>query len=122
MKKYVICNYLDYVHTADVESDDDGVITLNSGASFTRISSKSKIVYQSDTETPSAGAILKEVVTVVADVADVSDLFNRKENYILRLYNAGEIIIVGSQNYPVRKIYSDNKVTATITFTRQSAL
>lgn len=121
-KRTIICSYLDWVHISDVELSEDKTISLKAGSSWTRIMSQNKVTYQSETDNPSAGAINNESVNVTAYTNDVSELLNRSENYILRLFDQDEEIIIGSLEYPAIKSYSNNKIRATITFNCQSPL
>jgi len=122
MKKYNICSFLDYIHLSDVLSDIDGEIITRPDVVWTRISAKNKIAFNTDPENTDAGTILKQVVSLPADVEESSSLLNSKRYYIIRLTIDDEIVTVGSTEYPAVKTYSDNKIRSTITFTRLSPL
>lgn len=122
MAKTYVCAFLDYAHRDDVEVLKGNVIVLRAGKNWTRLVSKSKITYQTATETPDAGPVKKETVTVTADSTEVEPLTNPKEYYILRLHIDGKEVIVGSLDFPAKKIINDDKVRASVTFTRTSTL
>jgi len=122
MKKYSICSYIDIIHVSLIDSIVDGIATLKTGASWTRINAKNKITYSSITDVPSAGAILKETIIFPSNIENAISLLDRKENYILRLVIDDAEILIGDLKYPAKKVYSDDKISTTITFSRISAL
>lgn len=122
MSKLHICAFMNYVHHGDVQALKNNIIAFKAGKNWTRLPAKAKVTYQSGTETPDAGPVKKETVTVTADSGDVQSLFNALEYYILQLNIGGKDIIVGSMDYPAKKIVADDKIRATVTFTRTSTL
>ena len=122
MKKTLICSYFEFVHIDDIASDDNNIIDLKDGKSWTRIPKSISLVYNSANTPNDSGVLCKETLTVSAYSEDVALLASPKQYYVLRLFTNSENFLIGSKTYPARKQFSDDKKIATINFECTSAL
>lgn len=111
---------MDIVHVGDVKNIRNQSVFFQDEKDWMRVKPRGKIVYQSQMETPDAGSICKETVTVTVDSKDVQQLLTGLEYYILRLFVNETMLLVGSLDYPAKKTYSDDKVRVSFTFTSTS--
>jgi len=121
-KRTIICSYFDWVHISDVVSTEDNTIVLADGKSWTRILSQNKVTYQSETDNPDAGPINNESVNITAYSNVVTELLNRNQNYILRIFEDDQELIIGSKDYPAQKSYTNNRIRVTLSFNCQSPI
>lgn len=113
---------MEYAHVSSFEPTDNGSLVFKYPVGWRRVQAKAKVTYQMGTETPDAGTITKETISLVADCDDITELINRNQYYILRLFTSDGFFVVGSLNYPARKTVSSDKSRAIISFECTSPL
>lgn len=117
-----ICSRLEVVHRNDVDKIIENEVRLQAGKKFIECRLESSAEYQASKQNQDAGTILNETVT--AKMKHDKDSFFIKfplQEFILRLHtDTGNIIIVGSLDYPAKMTLNTDKEYINLTFKASS--
>ena len=117
-----ICSRLEVIHRNDVDKIIGKEVRIHQGKKFIECKLESSAEYQASKQNSDAGTILNETVT--AKMKHNRESFFIKlplHEFILKLYtDTGDLIIVGSQDYPAKMTLNTDKEYINLTFKASS--